>query len=79
MSMRSKHKEPVRSFLLGALVGAAFAFLLAPAPGRDTRALVAREAEHTAVATRHLGEEVVRKGREALAGVASTLDRLAHK
>jgi gas vesicle protein len=77
--MRTRHKEPVRSFLLGALVGAAVAFLLAPAPGRDTRALVVREAEHTAAATRQLGEQVVRKGREALAGVASTLDRIAHR
>ena len=77
--MKLKRKEPTRYFLLGALAGVAFAVLLAPAPGRDTRALILRRAEHASAATRELGEKVARKGREALAGVAATLDRIARR
>jgi gas vesicle protein len=75
--MRARRWRPPRSFLLGALAGAAFALLLAPASRRDTQARVTREVEHAAAVTRDLGERVARKGREALAGVAATLDRIA--
>ena len=77
--MKLRRKKPTRSFLLGALAGVAFTVLLAPAPGRETRALILRKAEHASTATRELGEKVVRKGREALAGVAATLDRIARR
>ena len=77
--MKPRHKEPMRSFVLGALAGAAVAFLLAPAPGRDTRAHIVTGVEHATVETRELGEKVVRKGREAVAAVAATLDRIARR
>jgi gas vesicle protein len=70
-------RGPTRFFLLGALAGVAFALLLAPAPGRDTRAHVARQIERGASETRELGERAARKAREAIAGVAATLDRIA--
>jgi gas vesicle protein len=77
--MKLTHREPVRSFLTGALAGGAVAFLLAPAPGRDTRARIVTEVAHATTATQRLGEKVARKGREALAGVAATLDRIARR
>jgi gas vesicle protein len=75
--MRPRHGKPPRAFLLGTLAGAALALLLAPAPGRDTRARVVREIERSASVTRELGERVARKAREAVSGVAATLDRIA--
>lgn len=75
--MRPRHGQPTRSFVLGALAGAAFALLLAPAPGRDTRARVVHQVERGASETRELGERAARKAREAIAGVAATLDRIA--
>jgi gas vesicle protein len=75
--MRLKHGKPPRAFLLGALAGAAFALLLAPSPGRDTRARVVHQVEHGASEARELGELAARKARAAIAGVAASLDRIA--
>lgn len=77
--MRARHREPTRSFVLGALAGAAVGFLFAPAPGGDTRAHIVTRVEHATAETREAGEKVVRKCGEAVAAVAEKLDRMAHR
>lgn len=62
-------------FLLGAVSGAAVALLYAPAPGSDTRDVLAekaREARERAAAAAEKGREMLNQGRETL---SSAIDR----
>lgn len=77
--MKPRHKDTVRSFLFGAVVGSGLALAFAPAPGRETRSIVQRKVEHATTATRELGGRVVEKGREALDSAASALRRIARR
>jgi len=75
--MRTRFPKTGKSFLFGVIGGASLALLLAPAPGSETRSLIHRQGQHTAVATRQFGDRIVRKGREALHFVATSLERCA--
>lgn len=62
-------------FLLGAVSGAAVALLYAPAPGSETRELLAekaREGRERAAAAAEKGREILNQGRETL---NSAIDR----
>ena len=57
------------AFLLGAVSGAAFALLYAPATGRETRELLgekAREGRERAAEAAEKGREILKQGREKL-------------
>ena len=63
------------AFLLGAVSGAAVALLYAPAPGSDTRELLAekaREGRERAAAAAEEGREILNQGRDTL---SSAIDR----
>ena len=63
------------AFLLGAVSGAAVALLYAPAPGSDTRELLAekaREGRERAAAAAEKGREILNQGRDTL---SSAIDR----
>jgi gas vesicle protein len=77
--MRLRRKEATRPFLLGAVAGVVLGCLLAPAPGHDTRALIHREVNRAAAATRELEQRVAQKGREALVRVAGKLEKIGRR
>ena len=63
------------AFILGAVSGAAVALLYAPAPGSETRELLAekaREGRERAAAAAEKGREILDQGRETL---SSAIDR----
>lgn len=78
-AMKPRHKDTVRSFLFGAVVGSGLALAFAPAPGWETRSIVQRKVEHATTSTRELGGRIVEKGREALDSAASALRRIARR
>ena len=53
-------------FILGSLMGGMVALLLAPAPGEDTRRVVAERAEEAAREARQRGWEYQERGSEVL-------------
>ena len=63
------------AFILGAVSGAAVALLYAPAPGSETRELLAekaREGRERAAAAAEKGREILNQGRDTL---SSAIDR----
>jgi len=65
----------ILSFLVGALTGAATAILLAPRSGRETREILGERWKDASERGRHLREEAVQKGREALDEATGYVDR----
>jgi gas vesicle protein len=63
------------SFVLGGLIGAGLALVLAPRSGRETRALIATRARDGALRGRELKDRVVEKSRALADDAASFVER----
>jgi gas vesicle protein len=75
MSRESGAAEVMLAFLVGAAVGAAVALLFAPAPGEETRDLLAERAR----AGREKAAEAAKQGREMINRQRETLTTAIEK